>query len=282
MEDERGKEHIKLSTEYGGKTQLNMGHLVDSSRQQRGEGFELRTDKWGAIRANKGIFISADGRQKASSTSLDMVEATGQLSSALNQAKQLKEAADASKATGLDTSNLMSLIEGAITMLQQASVLISAPAGIAQTTPSSIQHNAGRNVITTAGKDVSLNAKNNVTMAASQEVSIFAHNKDLRAVAGYGKVELQAQSSQMNLDAKMDITLTSHDGKIQTFSPTEINLVCGDKCFIKLTPDQVIMNAPDHIIHKTAVVIKQDPGSLPIDPPPMPQPKKVSGFRFSS
>jgi len=282
MEDERGKEHIKLSTEYAGKAQLNMGHLVDSSRQQRGEGFELRTDKWGAIRANNGIFISADGRQKASSTSLDMVEATGQLSAALNQAKQLKEAADASKATGLDTSNLMALIEGAVTALQQASVLISAPAGIAQTTPSSIQHNAGRNVITTAGKDVSLNAKNNVTMAASNEISLFAHNKDLRAVAGYGKVELQAQSNVMNLDAKMDITLTSHDGKIQTFSPKEINLVCGEKCFIKITPDQVIMNAPDHIIHKTAVVIKQKPGSMPIDPPPMPQPKKESGFRFSS
>jgi len=282
MEDERGKEHIKISTEYAGKTQLNMGHLVDSSRQQRGEGFELRTDKWGAIRANNGIFISADGRQKASSTSLDMIEATGQLSAALNQAKQLKEAADASKATGLDTSNLMALIEGAVSALQQASVLISAPAGIAQTTPSTIQHNAGRNVITTAGKDVSLNAKNNVTMAASEEISLFAHNKDLRAVAGYGKVELQAQNSQMNLDAKMDITLRSHDGKIQTFSPTEINLVCGDKCFIKLTPDQVIMNAPDHIIHKTAVVIKQPPGSMPIDPPPMPQPKKISGFRFSS
>ncbi|MDI2091857.1 type VI secretion system Vgr family protein [Commensalibacter oyaizuii] len=281
MEDERGKEHIKLSTEYGGKTQLNMGHLVDSSRQQRGEGFELRTDKWGAIRANNGIFISADGRQKASSSQLDMIEATGQLSSALNQAKQLKDAADASKATGLDTSNLMSLIEGAISMLQQASVLISAPAGIAQTTPSSIQHNAGRNVITTAGKDVSLNAKNNVTMAASNEISLFAHNKDLRAVAGYGKVELQAQDNQMNLDAKMDITLTSHDGKIQTFSPKEINLVCGEKCFIKITPDQVIMNAPDHIIHKTAVVIKKTPGSMPIDPPPMPQPKKMGDFNFS-
>ncbi|WP_050798438.1 type VI secretion system Vgr family protein [Commensalibacter intestini] len=281
MEDERGKEHIKISTEYAGKTQLNMGHLVDSSRQQRGEGFELRTDKWGAIRANNGIFISADGRQKASSTSLDMIEATGQLSAALNQAKQLKEAADASKATGLDTSNLMALIEGAVSALQQASVLISAPAGIAQTTPSTIQHNAGRNVITTAGKDVSLNAKNNVTMAASNEISLFAHNKDLRAIAGYGKVELQAQNSQMNLDAKMDITLRSHDGKIQTFSPKEINLVCGDKCFIKLTPDQVIMNAPDHIIHKTAVVLKQPPGSMPIDPPPMPKPISKPAFKFS-
>ncbi|HID8809478.1 TPA: type VI secretion system tip protein VgrG, partial [Enterobacter roggenkampii] len=38
LDDERGKEHIKVSTEYGGKSQLNLGHLVDSEKQQRGEG----------------------------------------------------------------------------------------------------------------------------------------------------------------------------------------------------------------------------------------------------
>lgn len=37
LDDERGKEHIKVSTEYGGKSQLNLGHLVDNEKQQRGE-----------------------------------------------------------------------------------------------------------------------------------------------------------------------------------------------------------------------------------------------------
>lgn len=58
LDDERGKEHIKVSTEYGGKSQLNLGHLVDAGKEQRGEGFELRTDLWGAVRAKKG-FLSA-------------------------------------------------------------------------------------------------------------------------------------------------------------------------------------------------------------------------------
>ncbi len=38
MEDKRGEEHIKLSTEYGGKTQLNLGHNVDAIRKLRGKG----------------------------------------------------------------------------------------------------------------------------------------------------------------------------------------------------------------------------------------------------
>lgn len=120
-----------------------------------------------------------------------MIEATGQLSSVLNQAKQLKEAADASKATVLDTSNFMTLIESAITMLQQASVLILAPAGIAQTTPSTIQHNARRNVIVTAGKDVSLNAKNNVIMAA------FKKYKDYQFILAKGLQEITKIAAAM-------------------------------------------------------------------------------------
>ncbi|KFE51516.1 type VI secretion system Vgr family protein, partial [Pseudomonas syringae] len=44
MEDLRGSEHIKLSTEHSGKSQLNLGHLVDAKKEKRGEGFELRTD----------------------------------------------------------------------------------------------------------------------------------------------------------------------------------------------------------------------------------------------
>ncbi|EBN9017198.1 hypothetical protein ZD74_004068 [Salmonella enterica subsp. arizonae] len=41
----RQEEHIKLATEYG-KTQLNMGYLVNSQREKRGAGFELRLNGW--------------------------------------------------------------------------------------------------------------------------------------------------------------------------------------------------------------------------------------------
>ncbi|VTM35872.1 type IV secretion protein Rhs [Klebsiella pneumoniae] len=85
LDDERGKEHIKVSTEYGGKSQLNLGHLVDSDRQPRGEGFELRTDSWGAIRHRKGMFISADGQVQAQGQVLAMEPAVSLLKGAVNQ-----------------------------------------------------------------------------------------------------------------------------------------------------------------------------------------------------
>jgi type VI secretion system secreted protein VgrG len=82
MEDKRGEEHVKLSTEYGGKTQLNLGHNVDAQRALRGEGFE-RYRPMGAIRAGKGIFISADRQELAGGLQLDMHEAVANLQAAL-------------------------------------------------------------------------------------------------------------------------------------------------------------------------------------------------------
>jgi len=111
LDDERGKEHIKVSTEYGGKSQLNLGHLVDSEKQQRGEGFELRTDSWGAIRAQKGIFISADGQAKAQGQVLEMGAALSQLQLALNQAEALSGAVETAKAELADIQAQKALLQ---------------------------------------------------------------------------------------------------------------------------------------------------------------------------
>ena len=80
MEDLQGQEHIKLATDYQ-KSQLNLGHIVDSNREKRGEngeGFELRTDGWGAVRAGKGILVSAQN-QDANGKVLDMDDAIAQI-----------------------------------------------------------------------------------------------------------------------------------------------------------------------------------------------------------
>ncbi|MBS1204471.1 MAG: vgrG [Proteobacteria bacterium] len=59
MEDKHGQEHIKVATEYG-KSQLNLGHLVDSAGKPRGEGVELRTDKQATLRSAEGFHITTE------------------------------------------------------------------------------------------------------------------------------------------------------------------------------------------------------------------------------
>ena len=146
LDDERGKEHIKVSTEYGGKSQLNLGHLVDSEKQQRGEGFELRTDSWGAIRAQKGLFISADGQAKAKGLQREMQAALKELDAAREVTSGLRHAAQAAQAELADLEKQTTLMNQTLSDLKQQALLLSAPSGIAQVTPASIQVSAGENL----------------------------------------------------------------------------------------------------------------------------------------
>ena len=78
LEDKRQEEHFKLATPFG-KTQLNGGHVVDSEREPRGTGFELRTDEYGALRAGRGMFLTADAQPAAQGKMLDMAPAIERL-----------------------------------------------------------------------------------------------------------------------------------------------------------------------------------------------------------
>jgi type VI secretion system secreted protein VgrG len=145
MEDLQGKEHTKLATEYG-KSQLNLGHLVDASRQQRGEGFELRTEHWGAIRTGKGLLLSAEAKSVAATAQLDMAEALHQLEQANRLAKALAEAASTAKALPPDVQAQINLLQQSLRQLAQAGILISAPAGIGLTPPPHHPAISGRNL----------------------------------------------------------------------------------------------------------------------------------------
>ncbi|MCQ8864977.1 type VI secretion system Vgr family protein, partial [Escherichia coli] len=124
LDDERGKEHIKVSTEYGGKSQLNLGHLVDAGKQQRGEGFELRTDLWGAVRAKKGIFISADAQDKAQGQVREMAPAMAILDGAQSQMKSLSTDAQTANADPADLSSQIALLQQSVKDLTQAAILL--------------------------------------------------------------------------------------------------------------------------------------------------------------
>ncbi|PAS94131.1 MAG: type IV secretion protein Rhs [Candidatus Dactylopiibacterium carminicum] len=61
FDDTDGQQRIQLASTQAA-TQLNLGHLIhqaDNYRgSHRGDGFELRTDAWGAVRAGRGLLLS--------------------------------------------------------------------------------------------------------------------------------------------------------------------------------------------------------------------------------
>ncbi|WP_347254096.1 type VI secretion system tip protein VgrG [Leminorella grimontii] len=239
MDDERGKEHIKVATEYG-KTQLNMGHVVDAERSLRGEGFELRTDEWGAIRAGKGLFIGAHEQEKARGEVLNIDMALEQLSAANNQMDALSEAAKAALALAADVQAQQRLLSERIESLKSAVILLSAPKGMALTSGEHLRVASGRSMAVTAGKNADISVMKRLTMAAGEAFSLFVQKAGIKLFAAKGKVEIQAQSDALELIARKGLSIISTEDEIIINAKKKITLnangtyISLDKCLIEL------------------------------------------------
>ena len=261
MEDKRGEEHVKLSTEYGGKTQLNLGHNVDAQRALRGEGFELRTDQWGAIRAGKGIFISADRQELAGGLQLDMHEAVANLQAALQDANGIHSAAEKAKAELADIERQKALLMESMTDLKKQALLFSAPAGIAQVTPASIQLSSGENVIVTSGADTDVSVAKKFRLGVKETISLFAQWMGIKIFASKGKVEIQAQGDAMDLLAKKTLSIASKDEQVIITAATELVLSCGG-AYIRLKDGEIEVGAPGNVRVKSIGIQKMAPATL--------------------
>lgn len=270
MEDARGKEHIKLSTEYSGKSQLNLGHLVDAQREQRGEGFELRTDGWGSVRAGKGLFISADVQPGAQGEQINMAEVIAQLRNASELVAALAQSAAVSRADASDLDSLRKHTER-MTRLKEAALVASAPAGMAITTPQPLQLAAGRNLIATAGDSADFSLFRRFSVAAGQGISLFAQKLGAKLFAGRGAVEIQAQTDAMTLQSEQNMHLSSVNGEMVLNAEHGITLVSRG-AYIKLKDGSIEIGAPGDLRIRNDHLAWGGSASLqrPMEPMPVP------------
>ncbi|WP_061797979.1 type VI secretion system Vgr family protein [Serratia ficaria] len=234
LDDERGKEHIKVSTEYGGKSQLNLGHLVDGEKQKRGEGFELRTDSWGAIRAQKGIFISADGQAKAQGQVLGMQPAVSLLKGAVNQVAEWGSLAQTHHNFAPDAQPLRALASAA-GELKEPTVLMSAPKGIVAVTPETALLHTGKGLYLQSLGEVNLSTAQRYSVNASQAISILAHQEGMRLISAKGPLAVESHADTLSLTSMKDVTVQSTQGHLQLTAKNGITLACGG-AYIQLTP----------------------------------------------
>ncbi|MCX3308346.1 type VI secretion system tip protein VgrG [Pantoea vagans] len=234
LDDERGKEHIKVSTEYGGKSQLNLGHLVDSEKQKRGEGFELRTDSWGAIRAQKGLFISADGQAGAQGEVLEMQPAISLLKGALNQVTGWGSITQTHHNFVPDVQPLKELVSGG-SELKEPTLLMSAPKGIAAVTPETALMHSGKGLYLQSLGEVNISTAQRYSVNASQAISMLAQQEGMRLVSAKGELAIESHANTLSLTSLNDVTIQSTQGHLQLTAKNGITIGCGG-AYIRLTP----------------------------------------------
>jgi type VI secretion system secreted protein VgrG len=247
---------------------------VDAHRQQRGEGFELRTDGWGAIRGGKGVFISADEQGKAQGQQLDMAAAIAQLEGALSLARSMAQAASSAQVNPGDIDSQRGL-QARLKGLAQPCVLLHAPEGIGVLSPKAVCVASGaESVGIMAAHNTDISAGHNITAAAEGGVSLFAQQADLQLKADQGKVELHARGNSLHALAKTDIKIESLEGRVEISAPQELVLNCAG-AYIRLKGGDIELGAPGNIYLKAAAVEKR--GSTRLDTPASPLPTGYAG-----
>ncbi|MBG3080270.1 type VI secretion system tip protein VgrG [Proteus mirabilis] len=269
MEDKRGQEHIKISTEYGGKSQLNLGHIVDANRDKRGEGFELRTDSWGAIRAGKGLFISADNQTKAGGEVLAMEPAISLIKGAISQLDDCREITQAHHNLQPEKEELDNLLKNT-DKLASPSILMHAPEGIGIVTNETLLMQSVEALYAQTKGEMHLSSTENIAVNAYKKISMLSQKEGIRIVSGKGPFELESHGDIFEATALKDITVQSTQGHIQLTAKNGITLGCGGG-YIKIMPDgQIEIHSPSRLSLK-GQHIWSEPASEDFPLPDLPQ-----------
>jgi type VI secretion system secreted protein VgrG len=265
MEDKEGVEHIHLTTPFQ-VSELNLGHMVDENRKERGEGAELRTDGHVSVRGAKGILISADAQYAAQGKQLAMEPAQGLLEQALQQMQSLADAAKASRAIAADYEKQKALFDKTLNDLRKAGVLISAPAGVGLVSGNDMQLSADQNLITTAGGSADFGIVKRFTVAAGEAISLFAQKLGLKFVAAKGKVEIRAQTDEIDMTAMKDITISSAEGRLVISAAKEVWIGAGGS-YIKINANRIENGTPGDILERCASWDKPGASSMRLPTP---------------
>ncbi|MFK8332856.1 DUF2345 domain-containing protein, partial [Pseudomonas sp. BJa5] len=278
LDDTRGQEHIKLSTEHSGKSQLNLGHLVDGNKQKRGEGFELRSDGWGALRAGKGLFISADEQPKAQGPVLEMNAARERLQQAGEQLQALSVDAQASQAEPADVAAQIALLREQLDELKASVLLLSAPQGIALTSGAHLQLAARHNLMLNAGGAADLSVVKRLFIGVGQGLSLFVRKLGIKLVANQGPVCVQAQNDSLQLLARHGLEIISSEDEIRLTAKKKITLNAGGS-YITLDAGRIESGTAGDYAVKSAHFDYSGPASMTATHPDYPkrqvQPQRV-------
>ena len=280
FDDTTGQISSQLQSSHGA-TQLNLGNLSHPKQSAesdgRGEGFELRTDQWGALRAGHGLLLSTYSQDQADGVHLESRAAKQQLENNLTQAKALS---DMAKKQLTDPLESLEQLKGFIDHLSQqdpqkaaefkSAVMILASADSMSLSANTDVHlSANGQINHSAGKSINLSTQQSFVAHASAKLSLFAAQQGAKLVAAKGKVEIQAQGDAMDLIARQGLQIISTEDRVEITSPKEIRLTAAGSQ-ISLTDLGVFLKTNMTFLCKAGQHIFKGGEGVPVNVPAIP------------
>ena len=116
LDDTHEQIQAQLKSDHA-HSQLSLGHIArieDTAgrKEARGEGFELATEAWGAVRAGKGMLVTTELRRQAAGHVQDLGETSGRLGGGLELHRQQAEDAQhqGAQTAGADQSDVAAAV----------------------------------------------------------------------------------------------------------------------------------------------------------------------------
>ena len=212
-------------------SQLSLGHIsrIEDNvgrKEGRGQGFELRTDGHGAMRAQRGLLISTEARPAARAHMTDMAETIERLSQGNNLHASMSEMAQQAKAhqTG-DQDEVVKTLqaqsaaikgEGGIPgqneypEFKEAHLTLASPAGIQTSAQGSSHISSSQHNALTSGAHTSISAGKSLLVSVKDAVRLFAYKSGMKLVAASADIDISALKDSVNVLAKLNITHTAN------------------------------------------------------------------------
>ena len=290
IDDTTGELKVQLKSTHAA-TQLNLGELRhprdhEGRGEARGEGYELRTDASGALRAAKGMLITAYERTAAAKGQLDRSELLDFVGGLTQLAAALLDNANAHHALPADHAARNTLVE-ALHLLgagandrkgegQPRPILaMTAPDGVVMATPQNVLIGAGSAIENVAHRDHSTTAGERVLITAGSGIGQFAENGGIRHIAHQGDMLLQAQVDNIRIQADQSVEISASEKRIQIAAKQELQLLCGGACW-SMREGNVELLLPGKFSIKAAKVEVTGAASTTVPFPDFPITSRVS------
>ena len=243
LDDTQGKIQAQLKSDHLA-SQLSLGHInrIDDNagrKDARGQGFELRSDGHGVVRAQQGLLLSTEGRPNARAHITDMTETLARLAQghelhdSLSQAAQQAQAhqpgdqdqvvaalqaqADAIKGQGGSPT------QGEFPEFQAPHLTLASPAGIETSSQGSTHLMSVEHTALTSGGHASLSAGKSLLVSVKEAVRMFAYKAGMKLVAASADIDITALKDSVNILAKLNITHTANKITITAKEEVVIN-----------------------------------------------------------
>ena len=324
MDDTPGQPRVSLqrhASAHLGTDELNLGtlrHQADNQRLQPvGFGAELKTEALAAVRAGKGMLLSSDARANAGGTQLDSSEAAAQIERskvlqtsmadlAQKHNAKLKEESTPEKLPAIEAMAASIKVLGTMaegnaakgdtgglgqaTAYSTPHMQLSAPSGIAATTPASAIFTSGRTSSVTAGQDINLASQGNLLHTVLDGISLFTYGKaenaekpnqetGIKLHAASGKVSAHSQSDVLRVTADKTVTVSSVTKQVRVAAKENV-MMTAQGAFLKIEGGNIMLHGPGKIEFKASKKELGGPADGTFGAPELPKAKPLYDEQF--